>query len=513
MKKSAKLIVLLAVLAVLVAGSLVAKNITVKQQSASETESEEEKTVVLSIDPEGVESLTYTYDGETMSLVKKDGVWQRVDEPDFPVKQSVIETMLSKLKNVTADKTIEPGEDTESYGLSSPAVEVTVDGKTLQMGNETELDGLLYVSNGDGNVYLTDASIEAAFEKDELDLVQNETIPSMKKLSSFRVTAPDREYEIVRMDDSGLVYSDDYKYFMKATGETDNSVDYITLDTELTETFISKVTDLTWNYCVDWNADDELMASAGLDNPELVVEISYTETSQVDTNMTDSDGNTIKETVETPKIFTLLVNGSYARLEDSRMIYYVGSTLSDALTYTATSELLPDEVLKLDFSDVKSVNIVRDGETISVVKTAETETDENGETDVVTKWRLAADEQAEILEEDSSDVEAAEDSAEAVEESDEPGTDVTEAFNSFKDALTGMTSDGYAPTDSGSGEAELEIVLHRTNERHPETIIAFHRYDSTRCAVTIDGVPTVLALRNSVSELVSLASALAVTEK
>ena len=90
---------------------------------------------------------------------------------------------------------------------------------------------------------------------------------------------------------------------------------------------------------------------------------------------------------------------------------------------------------------------------------------------------------------------------------------MTEAFNSFKDALTGMTSDGYAPTDSGSGEAELEIVLHRTNERHPETIIAFHRYDSTRCAVTIDGVPTVFALRNSVSELVSLASALAVTEK
>lgn len=465
MKKTGKLLVLTAVLGLMIGAAQAAKDLNGKKQA--EEEKAEKKTVIFSTDPGRGTDLSFTVGENSLSFKKADDVWTVTETPEYPLDGEKIEELLESLEEVTSFRTIEKISDASDYGLAEPECTVTLDGKTLSFGNIQELDGYVYTSNGDGNVYLVDTSVMEAFQTDLDNLLRMEEIPQMTDLVSFRVDTPDGTYEIVHLPESGIAYSDAYVYFMK-DGE-----EYTALDTSLATAFLENVTQLKREACIEWNADEDLLQNSGLAEPQVRVTVTYTETEKIETEETDSDGNTIFETKEKPCTFVLNLSGSYARIGDSRMIYRIDSALEVKLRYTTVTELLPEDVLALDFSDVLSVDVSIGEDRFSLERKAETMTDANGETDIEVKW-----------ERKNSSGES------------ENGS----VSDDFAESILEMSSEGSA-WNAEPGEEEITLMLHRSDKTHPETELKFCRYDSKNCVTLIDGKPTVFVRRDDVETL------------
>lgn len=170
----------------------------------------------------------------------------------------------------------------------------------------------------------------------------------MSDLVSFTVETASGTLDIEYLEDSGLAYTDRYTWFSLADGE------YTALDNELAEDLVSLVTGLSWGECVDYDADVKDLGDYGLDTPSVTVSVSYIETTEVETNETDEDGEPVYETREEEKTFNLELGsysadgGCYARIAGSEMIYLIDAGVCDSLLYADTVSLLPEDVILLD---------------------------------------------------------------------------------------------------------------------------------------------------------------------
>lgn len=273
MKRGKKLMLLTLALA-LVAGASAAV-LKWDPEPGGEAAGEEDKTI-FSVDAGSVTKLTWTCSGDTITMVDAGDGWMYEDDRDFPLDETRLDDMLNALSEITAGKTSE-----------------------LRIGDETGLGGQRYLSLGDGNVYLVDASLLSSFSYGLYDMVQKEAIPSMSSIRSFVVDDGTRSFTIDYHKDSGLAYSRQYTWF----AQTENG--YQTLDTELTDDFIGQITDLRWGGCVDYKATSSALGEYGLDVPTVTVTVTYVETSRVETNEKDENGNTVYENRETEQTFAL----------------------------------------------------------------------------------------------------------------------------------------------------------------------------------------------------------------
>lgn len=189
----------------------------------------------------------------------------------------------------------------------------------------------------------------------------------MTDLTSVSIETTSGTLTLDYLEDSGLAYSNQYTWFWNQDGEE------TPLDTDLAEDLVSTVTGLTWNACVDYQADEDSLGTYGLDIPAATITVEYTESTQVETNETDENGDPIYETQETPATFVLELGDydgdtCYARISGSSMVYRVDGTVADTLLAAKGEDLLPQDVVLMDWSDVTSVEINLDGTTYSLEK-------------------------------------------------------------------------------------------------------------------------------------------------
>ena len=165
----------------------------------------------------------------------------------------------------------------------------------------------------------------------------------------------------------------------------------------------------------------------------------YLEVVQTATNETDEEGGTIYETQVNEKQFVLEIggyadSGCYARIAGSGMVYLIDLAVSDAMLYTTAADLLPDEVLLMDWETVTAVEIALDGKTYSVEQTVRETADEKGTVTEETVWTLDGEELA---------------------------------VTGVLDTLTAMTSTGYAAGVTPERSAEIRFLIHRDMEPSP----------------------------------------------
>ena len=467
MKRAKKLLILLGVLIVVCAASFAASKLNPELNTDSD---DSEDTAVFTLDADSVTALSFKYTG-SLSFERDDGTWYSNDDPDFPLDSSRIDSMISAISSISAERTIDDPSDLSEYGLSDPICQVTVDTDSgeqsvLSFGNESELDNTRYMSTDDGKVYLVDKDIIDSFDCGLYDLVTKELLPDMSNIVSFTVESGDSHYELDYIEDSGLAYSDDYVWFYK------DEDDYMTLDTALTNAFTGKVTGLTWGDCVNYKATDDDLKTYGLAVPTVVVKVNYIETSEFATNMTDSDGNTIYDTQETEHTFRLEIGSylddkCYARIAGSQMVYLIDGTICDNLLHATYESLQPDEVLAMDWDTVNSVDIDMSDDSASFLKS------ENSDGETV--WLLDGEEKD---------------------------------LQSILDRLNEML-----PSDSGSEkETDMSLLLrftfHRSTDTFRTVVLEFYDYDSSNCLVSLDGTARLLVSRSDLSALLESVRAL-----
>lgn len=466
MTRGKKLVLLLGVLLV-----LMTVTVLVMEFSPDENAEEEASVTVFTLDMDQVTGLSWTYEGEEVSLERDaENNWTYPADDAFPLDQAYPDAMVQALSEIQADRIIEEPEDLSEYGLADPVCSITVQAdetRQLAIGNETSLGGQRYLSLGDGNVYLVDASLLDDFALGLYDIVAKETIPSMTDVSSFQIQSGSTTLTIDYTEEEGLAYSDQYTWFWNQDGTL------TALDTGLTSTLLETITSLSWNSCVAYQATQDQLSQWGLDDPSVIVTVSYVESSQVETNETDEDGQPIYETKETPKTFTLELGDydgdtCYARLAGSTMVYQVDGSVRDTLAAAKGNDLLPQDVLLMDWTEVTGVDITLDGTTYSLNKTVQEETDEDGNTTETYLYQL-----------------------------DGQTVDIADALDSIQD-LEVVGSDAGA---QGSKE-EISFTFHRDTDYYPTVTLTFYAYDSSSCLESLNGESRLLVDRDGVLDLI-----------
>lgn len=461
MKRGKKFLILLAALVILIGAALAAPLLT------PDTQEEEPETAVtvFTVDTTAITELSWTYGEETLTFGFKDEQWYYTQDSTFPVDSSYLETMAANLAEIVAEKTIEAPENLEDYGLLRPTCTVTVTaGDTtteLLLGDSTAVDGLRYVSIGDGKVYLADNSLYSCFQYGLYDLIRYETIPAMDTVTELSVNASSQALHLQYLEDSGLAYSDSYVWF------TENNGELRAVDTELTQTFLASITGMTWDSCANYNADEAALESYGLAEPAIVAEIHYTQTAE--------EGAEPEELTFTVELGTGTDSQCYARIKGSNMVYLIDDSIADALLYTTYAELQPDEVLSMDWETVASVTVTLDGESYEFERTLKEVTDDDGNT---------TQEAVYLLNEEEADLQ------------------------SVLDTLTTMESAGYANGAVPERSAEIQFVFHRNTETFSQVELTFYQYDSANCLTLRDGTATVFVSREDVVDLVEAINAL-----
>lgn len=465
MKRWKKLLLLSLCLALLTAGVYGASRL--EAEPAAQTGEGGDK--LLSFDAEQASSLSIS-GADSLLFEKSGGSWSYTGDESFPLSEGRVTALLTELADISAEKTIEEPEALEQYGLAQPLLKIGLSaGESLELhiGNESPVDGFRYVSVGDGKVYLVSGDIYDTFSLSLLDMAEKEVLPAMDNILCFTVSSGDKSYELVYLEDSGLAYSDEYVWFLH-DGE-----DYLALDTVAADSLVSSVAGLSWGDCVSYRADAAELAAWGLAEPALRVEIDYMESVKTDTGMKASDGGAIYDERQQEQSFTLEIgayseSGCYARIAGSQMVYLIDASICDSLIHAGYESLQPDEVLVMDFEEVTALDIELSGESYSLRRSSASEAgDDGGDVNI---WTL-----------------------------DGRPADIQSAL----DQLCLMIPSSKGGLKTPEGEAELLLVFHRDRESFSRVELAFYRYDSDSCLVSLNGEARLLVDRSGVSSVIS----------
>ncbi|MGN8968313.1 DUF4340 domain-containing protein [Intestinimonas sp. HCP28S3_D6] len=462
MKRAKRIYVLLGVLAVVCVAAFAVVHYQEEQERIANTDE-----VILEVDPDAVESLSWSYDDQSLAF-HKDEHWIYDEDEAFPVDEEKINALLEQFQSFGASFIIEDVTDFGQYGLDDPAC--TIDIATadtsyeIQLGDFSTMDAQRYVSIGDGNVYLVQNDPMDSFEVTIQDLIQNDETPDFDQVSSIRFSGAD-SYEAVWQEENTYTACADDHYFVQE-GDA-----WLPLDTSRVESYLNTISSLDPDDYVTYSAGEEDLDAFGLDDPELTVSVQYTaedeegnqtaETFTISVSRDPAEREaTAAETEETEEDIT-----AYVRIGDSKIIYQIAGTSYEKLMAAGYDDLRHREVFTADFGDVTGLEITLEGSTYQITSegTGDDKTFSYGE------------EELEI--------------------------------GDLQSALESLTAASFTE-ESPDQKEEISLTVTLDNENVQEIRIQLYRYDGEQCLAVVDGEPVSLVPRSSVVDLIEAVNAI-----
>lgn len=465
MKRAKRIYVLLGVLAVVCVAAFAVVNYQEEQERIANTDE-----VILEVDPDAVESLSWRYDDQSLAF-HKDEQWIYDDDEAFPVDEEKIAGLLEQFQALGASFIIEDVTDYGQYGLDDPVCTIDIatadESYEIQLGDFSTMDAQRYVSIGDGNVYLVQNDPMDAYEVVLSDLIRHDEIPDFDQVESLTVAGVDSD-EAVYLEENTYTALEDDCYFIQ-DGE-----DWLPLDTSRVESYLNVLSSLDPTDYVTYTAGAEDLDAFGLDDPELTVTILYT-----------AEGEEGNETQET---FTLSVSRdpaeraaaeeadgdeaeteeeitAYVRVGDSKIVYQIAGTSYEKLMAAGYDDLRHREVFAADFGDVTGLEVTLEGSTYQLTS----------EGDGEDKTFFYGEEEL-----DTGDL---------------------------KSALESLTAASFTD-ENPDGKEEIALTVTLDNENVQEVEIQLYRYDGEQCLAVVDGQPVSLVPRSSVVDLIEAINAI-----
>ena len=271
-KKSVNLITAVGVLIVL-SGAYVGVKAYVAKQEAADTESaEEENPEIISIASADVKSIKFVIDKKEVTFEKDGDSWVKSDETAFPVDQDKIDTLVSSLNSIKAERTLENVEDASEYELDQPENTITVtteDGETtvIQLGMENDSTSQEYIDlNKDSStVYVVSNSTFSSFEGTLYDFAKSGVFPTVDSstVSKISVDGKDSSY-VVEKDESNF-------WNITGDGETEKA------DSAKATSLASALSSMAYSSYVNYNCAEDEFSQYGLDKPYAEITVCYQE--------------------------------------------------------------------------------------------------------------------------------------------------------------------------------------------------------------------------------------------
>ena len=418
---------------------------------------------ILSISADEVESLSWDYDGQTLSF-HRDGAWSYDDDAAFPVDAEQMNLLLEPFAAFGAAFIIEDVDDLGQYGLDNPVctIRITAGGETqtIQLGDYSKMDAQRYVSIGDGNVYLAAHDPLDEFDVTLDELIDQDDIPAFGQVSELRFSGAEN-YAVSYQEDGGNTYREDDVYFTERDGEQ------VPLDPDRVEDYLQAIQSLSLTDCVTYSANDDDLQACGLDSPELIIEVAYDGEDGASGTFTlnvsrDPDERAAEAPTDGESEEEIT---AYARVGQSKLLYQITGAEYEALMAASYDDLRHQEVLPAALEDISQVDVTLEGETYTLTAA------------------------------DGADGPAFAYQGETLESTD---------FQSALQALTAVSFTDEAPT----GKEEIALTLHLEREGSPTVQIALYRFDGENCLATLDGEPLCLVERSAAVSLIEAVHAI-----
>ena len=281
-KKSVNLITAVGVLVVL-SGAYVGVKAYVAKQEAADTESaEEENPEIISIASADVKSIKFVIDKKEVTFEKDGDSWVKSDETDFPVDQDKIDTLVSSMNSIKAERTLENVEDASEYELDQPENTITVtteDGETtvIQLGMENDSTSQEYIDlNEDSStVYVVSNSTFSSFKGTLYDFAKSGVFPTVDSstVSKISVEGKDSSYVVEKDENNFWNITDD--------GETEKA------DSAKATSLASALSSMAYASYVNYNCAEDELSQYGLDKPYAEITVDYQE--KVEKESTDDE--------------------------------------------------------------------------------------------------------------------------------------------------------------------------------------------------------------------------------
>ena len=281
-KKSVNLITAVGVLVVL-SGAYVGVKAYVAKQEAADTESaEEENPEIISIASADVKSIKFVIDKKEVTFEKDGDSWVKSDETGFPVDQDKIDTLVSSLNSIKAERTLENVEDASEYELDQPENTITVtteDGETtvIQLGMENDSTSQEYIDlNKDSStVYVVSNSTFSSFEGTLYDFAKSGVFPTVDSSTVSKIS--------VDVKDSSYVVEKDENNFWNITGDGETEK----ADSAKATSLASTLSSVAYASYVNYNCAEDELSQYGLDKPYAEITVDYQE--EVEKESTDDE--------------------------------------------------------------------------------------------------------------------------------------------------------------------------------------------------------------------------------
>lgn len=441
-KKSVNLITAVGVLVVL-SGAYVGVKAYVAKQEAADTESaEEENPEIISIASADVKSIKFVIDKKEVTFEKDGDSWVKSDETGFPVDQDKIDTLVSSLNSIKAERTLENVEDASEYELDQPENTITVtteDGETtvIQLGMENDSTSQEYIDlNKDSStVYVVSNSTFSSFEGTLYDFAKSGVFPTVDSSTVSKISVDGK--------DSSYVVEKDENNFWNITGngETEKA------DSAKATSLASTLSSVAYASFVNYNCAEDELSQYGLDKPYAEITVDYQE--EVEKESTDDKNEAENGAEEVSE-----ASGDENQADENEDSETDGSENSDE-----------DEDSETDGSESLD-------EDVDVADTEDSEAVENENTDETADDNVEAEDTDVTESDDEAGVETADtESAESSEDADEDSEPETEMVDRELVIQVGdQSSDGgrYVRVNDSNeiytiSEDSLDTFLGKTN--------------------------------------------------
>ena len=471
MRRTKRIYILLAVLVVVCAAAFGVIKYE-EQQEVIRNSGE----VVLTVDTDAVQSLSWDYESEALSF-HKDDIWYYDGDEAFPVDAEKVDELLSQFQEFVASFIIEEVTDYGQYGLDDPVCTITLatedDQYEILLGDYSTMDSQRYVSIGDGNVYLAQTDPLDAFGIGLSDMIDHDETPSFGQVTSIQFSG-NADYQVVYTEEGNYSYCSDDVYFMQQGSRM------LPLDTSRVDSYLDTISGLGLTEYVTYHASEADLAAYGLDTPELTVTVQYTQEYGTDDDTAsvfticvsrdpeelavasseaeDAEGDSGEEAEEEEIT-------AYVRIGTSQIIYQITGSAYTELMAASYDDLRHQEVLRADFADITGFDIVLDGTSYRITSqgSGEDRSFYYGEESL-----------------DTADLEA---------------------------ALENLVASSFTDEQPQQKE-EIRLTVYLDNETYPEVEIRFYRYEGENCLTVVDGSPVSLVPRSAVVDLIEAVNAI-----
>lgn len=316
------------------------------QTPDTETTKNLQKRILAEFDKDEIDKVELRKDGQTIFLLKEDGMWKLTDPVQDLADDGRVSSLLNDLESLEkGGPTVrEPEEDLSQYGLDSPKTVLTASGGqksyTIKLGGNAPGNSLIYLQMADNSsVYVTSTSFRHSLDKDASDFRNKDVFPYERDdITSMQLTRG-----------KWTVATNKQQETWKLTQPADDRTDKGVVDRMLDKADFISIIDF-----IEEQADD--LAQYGLEDPDIRWQVSAGKKS-LELLIGDpvKGGNGDAE------------SNHYAKQSNRPVIFTIAKWNLDAFPNTAV-EIRDKRPLNIEADKVTSLHLEREGVNLKLSK-------------------------------------------------------------------------------------------------------------------------------------------------